>query len=112
MRVTLLEGSNGTPGLKHMKIFGSTRELFLHPLLTQEPAAAASAPEVLSFAGPFSWDIFEYPVLHDSCLSNSVTSISQVLNWGSLLSGVSTLLQLDNEIVPVLAFGPSGAITV
>lgn len=44
MHAILSEGSNGSPGLKHMKIFGSTREPLLHPLFTQEPAAAAPAP--------------------------------------------------------------------
>ena len=112
MYVTLLEGSSRNPGLKHMKIFGSTREPLLHPSFTQEPAVAASAPEAPGFTGQFGQDISEYPTLHASCIANSVNSISQLLNWGSLLSGFSTLLQLDSAIVPVLAFGRSGAITV
>lgn len=43
MRVTLLEVSNRTPGLKHMKIFGSTAKPLLRPLFMQKPAVAASA---------------------------------------------------------------------
>jgi len=111
IHVTLLEGSSGSSGLKHMKIFESTCEPLLHPLFTQEPAVAASAPDASGFAGQFDQGIFEYPILHASCLSKSVNSISQLLSWGPLLPAVSTLLQLDNTILPVLACGTTGAIT-
>lgn len=84
----------------------------MHPLFRQEAAVAASAPEAPGLAGQFSQDIFECSALRASGLSNSANSISQLLKWGSLLSGVSTLLQLDTAIVPVLALGASGAITV
>lgn len=96
MHVTLLEGSNGTPALKHMEILGYTHR---HSLFTQEPAVTASALEAPSFAGRLNQDIFEYPGLQASCFSNCVNSISLSPSQGSLVSGVSTLLQLQDAIV-------------
>lgn len=52
MHVTLLERSNGSPGLKHMKIFGSTAKPLLRPLFTQKPAVAASASRLCRAARP------------------------------------------------------------
>lgn len=75
MHVTLLEGSNGTPALKHMEILGYTHR---HSLSAQEPAVTASAPEAPGFAGWLRWDIFEFPGLQASCSSNCVDSISQL----------------------------------
>lgn len=64
MHVTLLEGRNGSPALKHMEILGYTHR---HPLFTREPAVTASAPQAPSFTGQLRWDIFEYQGLQASC---------------------------------------------
>lgn len=96
MHVTLLEGSNGSPALKHMEILGYTHR---HPLFTQEPAVTASAPEAPRFAGRLGRDIFEYPGLQASSFSNCVDSISQCPQPGLTALCVSTLLQLHDAIV-------------